>query len=72
MKHSLPFSFAVIFGWLFALTANSQISFRKGNGKLTTQAFHSGCPVTVIDWNNDGMDDIIRLKDGHDVYVEVQ
>jgi hypothetical protein len=51
---------------------NAQFQFFNGNTKLNTTAFRSGCSVTVTDWNNDGLDDIIRLDDGRTPYVEIQ
>lgn len=48
------------------------LRFANKNSKLTTTAFHSGCPVTIVDWNGDGLDDIIRLDAGRHAYVEVQ
>lgn len=54
------------------LQSNAQLSFTNTNARLTNAAFHSGCTVSIADWNGDGLDDIIRLADGHDAYVEVQ
>jgi hypothetical protein len=51
---------------------NAQFQFDNANSRLTTAAFNSGCPTTIVDWNNDGLDDIIRLKNGKSVYVEIQ
>jgi hypothetical protein len=50
----------------------SQVSFKNANTKLATPGFHSGCPVTIADWNSDGLDDIIRLDEGRYCNVEVQ
>ncbi|MBK7965639.1 MAG: VCBS repeat-containing protein [Bacteroidetes bacterium] len=59
---------------LFALAGNveAQISFKNKNTKLITSNFHSGCSVTIADWNFDGLDDIIRLDDGRIAHIEVQ
>ncbi|MBK7855219.1 MAG: VCBS repeat-containing protein [Bacteroidetes bacterium] len=54
------------------LQTNAQLSFTNTNARLANAAFHSGCAVSIADWNADGLDDIIRLADGHDAYVEVQ
>lgn len=51
---------------------NAQFQFENANSRLSTAAFNSGCPTTIVDWNNDGLDDIIRLKNGKSVYVEIQ
>lgn len=50
----------------------AQFQFENANSRLSTAAFNSGCPTTIVDWNNDGLDDIIRLKNGKSVYVEIQ
>ncbi|MEP7264608.1 MAG: FG-GAP-like repeat-containing protein [Bacteroidota bacterium] len=50
----------------------SQVAFTNANSKLVTPGTHSGCPVTVTDWNGDGLDDIVRLDDGRYCHVEVQ
>ena len=59
---------------LFALAGNveAQISFKNKNTKLNTTNFHSGCAITITDWNFDGLDDIIRLDDGRIAHIEVQ
>jgi len=59
--------------FLFALLpgAFSQLAFTNANARLNNTG-HSGCSVTITDWNFDGMDDIVRLDDGQNVYVEVQ
>ncbi|MFM2285582.1 MAG: hypothetical protein RLZZ543_1079 [Bacteroidota bacterium] len=51
---------------------HAQFQFSNANSRLNTAAFNSGCPVTVIDWNNDGLDDIVRLKNARSVYIEIQ
>jgi ASPIC and UnbV/Secretion system C-terminal sorting domain/FG-GAP-like repeat/Ig-like domain CHU_C associated len=57
---------------LFNYKATSQISFSNANSALHLTTFRSGGPVTVIDWNNDGRDDIVRMFGGHRVYIEIQ
>jgi hypothetical protein len=60
---------------LFLFVAGSslaQVSFTNTNSRLSNASFHSGCPVAIADWNGDGLDDIIRLDEGHDCFVEVQ
>ncbi len=51
--------------------ANGQAAFKNENTKMVAKN-HSGCAVTIVDWNGDGLDDIIRLSQGHDCFVEVQ
>ncbi len=50
----------------------AQFEFANLNTKLTNANFNSGCSVTIADWNNDGLDDIIRLDQGRNAYVEIQ
>lgn len=57
---------------LLTSAAIGQISFVKQNSRLTSTNNHSGNCVAIADWNFDGKDDIIRLDDGQNVYIEVQ
>ena len=57
---------------ILSSSAIAQISFTNSNMDLKRANFKSGGPVTVIDWNNDGRDDIVRLEVGHKAYVEIQ
>jgi len=57
---------------LFSAMSIAQVSFKNTNNKLATANFHSGCPVTVVDVNNDGLDDIVRMNQGNAVYIEYQ
>lgn len=50
----------------------AQITFTNANSKLVTSGFHSGCTVTVADMDGDGLDDICRLSQGHDLFIEYQ
>lgn len=52
--------------------AQAAFKFDQLNSKLTATTMRSGGPVAVIDWNNDGLDDIVRLNQGNTVIVEVQ
>ena len=57
----------------FFQTVHSQISFTNQNDDLLSNTdFHSGVAIGVTDMNNDGLDDIIRLDQGYDVYIEYQ
>lgn len=47
-------------------------SFTNANAKLTNPVFHSGCALSVVDMDGDGMDDIARLNNGNDLYYEIQ
>lgn len=53
------------------LHIDAQVSFTNSNSQLQGET-HSGCPVTVVDVNGDGLDDIVRLDQGHRVYVDYQ
>lgn len=53
-------------------TLNAQISFTNANASKIPIPSNSGCPTAVVDWNGDGLDDIIRLHQGRTVYVDVQ
>jgi hypothetical protein len=58
----------------FVATGNlfaQQLSFTNANNKLATNT-RSGCAVTVVDVNSDGLDDIVRLDQGHIINLELQ
>ena len=50
----------------------AQTAFVNSNSRLNTSSFHSGVTVAIADFNNDGLDDIIRLDQGYIAYVEIQ
>ncbi|MBL0341569.1 MAG: CRTAC1 family protein [Bacteroidetes bacterium] len=62
---------AICLGFTFGQIANAQLSFTDANNKLSSNS-RSGCAVTVVDVNNDGLDDIVRLDQGHLVNLELQ
>ncbi|MFZ9942551.1 MAG: FG-GAP-like repeat-containing protein [Bacteroidia bacterium] len=47
------------------------VSFTNSNNKLATNS-RSGCAVTVVDVNSDGLDDIVRMDQGHIINLELQ
>ncbi|MBS1764768.1 MAG: VCBS repeat-containing protein [Bacteroidetes bacterium] len=57
---------------LISLQTHAQLSFTNANSRLASPAMHSGCPIAVVDWNNDGLDDIVRLDQGKYCFVDVQ
>jgi hypothetical protein len=64
-----------LFSVLFSLswgTASGQLSFTNANNLLSNSGMRSGCSVTVADANNDGLDDIIRMDEGHLINFELQ
>lgn len=75
IKH-LPFTkrlllliFVTFSAWL---NAQSPFQFTQMNSKLTATTMRSGGPVCIVDWNNDGLDDIVRLNQGNTVIIELQ
>jgi hypothetical protein len=63
---------------LFLLTGLSlspafqaQITFQNETSRLEGTN-NSGCSMTIVDWDNDGLDDIIRLDDGRTAWVSLQ
>jgi len=56
---------------LFAFPALAQFSFEDATSKLGAQN-NSGCSMTIIDWNGDGLDDILRLDQGRTAWVSLQ
>ncbi len=73
MKKFTSICLAMFFAGTFgALHSHAQLSFTNANAKLTNVNIFSGCAVTVADMNGDGLDDIARLNQGHDLYIEYQ
>ncbi len=56
---------------LGALTSNAQFAFTNSNS-LTPTATHSGCAITVVDVNNDGLDDIVKMDAATTLVVQMQ
>ena len=71
-KHLLFLGKTTLASLLITLGANAQFAFTNANAKLSVAAFHSGVATTVIDVNNDGLDDIVRMDQGHIIYFEIQ
>jgi hypothetical protein len=72
MKTSTPGKILLFVFMLGISTTYAQVSFTNSTVKLTNQNFHSGCTVAAADVNGDGMDDIIRLNQGTDLFIEYQ
>ncbi|MBL0329258.1 MAG: VCBS repeat-containing protein [Bacteroidetes bacterium] len=53
------------------LGMNAQFSFTNKNS-LTPTATHSGNSITVVDVNNDGLDDIVKMDQASDLVVQLQ
>lgn len=54
-----------------AIGANAQFSFTNKNS-LVPIATHSGNSITVVDVNNDGLDDIVKMDQATDLVVQLQ
>ena len=57
-----------------SLGAFAQVSFTNSNNKLPNNAtnYRSGCAVSVVDINDDGLDDIVRLDQSKDLNIDIQ
>ncbi|MEI6409977.1 MAG: FG-GAP-like repeat-containing protein [Bacteroidota bacterium] len=53
-------------------TLYGQISFSNQNALLGPVAYHSGVAIAVLDMNEDGRDDIVRMNYGFQLSVEFQ
>src|SRR5258708_38203112 len=52
-------------------SAHAQFAFTNSNNLLPS-ASHSGCAVTVVDVNNDGLDDIVKMDQSNTLVIELQ
>jgi hypothetical protein len=55
-----------------ALNANAQFGFTNSNSRLTPTSMRSGNCVIVVDVNNDGLDDIVRMDQSKELWVDLQ
>lgn len=69
MKISLFQVFAFAF---ICQLSQAQISFTNSNDRLSVTDFHSGVAIGVADMNGDNKDDIIRMNQGYDLFIEYQ
>ncbi len=55
-------------------TQAQDLAFTNANSKLPGNGsnYRSGCAVSVVDINNDGLDDIVRLNQSDELVIEVQ
>lgn len=56
---------------LLSISAQAQFAFTNANSKFASQT-HSGCSVTVVDVNNDGLDDILVMDQSKNLTVRLQ
>jgi hypothetical protein len=68
LKNVSSFCFIIL---LTLNTASAQLSFTNANSKLEVMT-NSGCVVSVTDVNFDGLDDLVRMDQGHLVNVDIQ
>ncbi len=71
MKHIHTFGMTLFF-FLSCLYLSAQISFTNQTQLLQNQEFFSGVAIGVADMNNDGLDDIVRLNQAHELNIELQ
>jgi hypothetical protein len=69
--HFKKAALALIF-CLSTIVLSAQISFTNQAELFNNQGFNSGVPMGVCDMNNDGLDDLIRLDNRDDLYIEFQ
>jgi hypothetical protein len=73
MKTS-TFSRSLILTFLFACgvsAAMAQFAFTNANSMFASQT-HSGCAVSVVDVNNDGLDDLLIMDQSTDLVLKLQ
>lgn len=56
---------------LVTIATQAQFAFTNANSKFASQT-HSGCSVTVVDVNNDGLDDILVMDQSMNLVVRMQ
>lgn len=57
---------------LVTASVNAQFTFTNSNSLLNETNMRSGCAVTVVDVNNDGLDDILRMDQSTDLSLHLQ
>lgn len=67
-RNSFVLATACLFG---AIGANAQFSFTNKNS-LTPTATHCGNSISVVDINNDGLDDIVKMDQASDLVIQMQ
>ena len=76
IKTSLPMKKMFLLSALSILNfnlINAQISFSNQTSNLLSDTtIYSGCSMGIADMNGDTLDDIIRLNDGRDLYIDYQ
>lgn len=57
---------------LLSFSVSAQLSFTNSSDLLTYTNVRSSHPMTIVDVNGDGLDDIVRLANGFEMYVAFQ
>ena len=73
MKKTTFYNFLIVFVFclLLVFKSSAQFSFTDSNILIPT-ASHSGCAVTVVDINDDGLDDIVKMDQSTTLIIELQ
>ena len=71
-KTTLKKSFVIVTSCLIsAFSANAQFSFTNSNS-LISNLTRSGCAISVVDINNDGLDDIVKMDQSDVLVIDLQ
>jgi len=72
MRKIFTFSFVLLASFLSAVsTLQAQMQFTNSNIKIAA-ASHSGCAVSVVDMNNDGLDDLVKMDQSTTLIIDIQ
>ena len=71
MKNFTKLSALAFIASILSLQLNAQITFENSNSRVNLNS-NSGCSVTILDWDGDGLDDLLRLDNGRTAYVSRQ
>ena len=63
--------FVALFCGLFSFRTLAQFTFTNSNSLISATS-HSGCAVTVVDVNNDGLDDIVKMDQSTTLVIDLQ
>lgn len=74
MKNALlsPYLLLSLLCVVFVNSLDAQFAFTNSNSLLSIPSIKSGCAVTVVDVNNDGLDDILRMDQSTNLHLELQ